>query len=356
MRKHSPIPLWLYRTLDQIQGLKLTKNEDDTLTIAVGGDSRRRTFEVFTIPILSKEKATEFISGRERSAKDPARAPLIATRQLGDQTRELLRKSEISWVEELTGVCHLTGRGLLIDTRVRDDSERKKRSAVQAKLRARSGLVVENIVTFFRHEPILIKTVASRAKVSPALVFRVLWRLSRLNLLDVHGSGPNRYWKLTEIGGVLDLWGAEEEPPERITNLYVWSRSPQDLLRKLPELDRLNHRWAVGGTAAANLYAPTLTSDPEPTVWVDARLPAREIASALGGEVVDKGSNLRIWQSGDNLSLNLATVGEDSKSSASEVASNLRIVSRARAYIEAVTAEGRGPEVAQNLRERILAS
>lgn len=355
MRKHSPNPSWLYRTLDQIQGLRLTKNEDRTLTITVGGDSRR-TFEVFLIPILSKEKAAEFIKGRERFSRDPTRAPLVATRQLGDQTRDLLRKSGISWVEELTGVCHLTGRGLLIDTRIRDDSERKKRSSVQAKLRARSGLVVESIVTFFPHEPISIKTVASRVKVSPALVFRVLWRLSRLNLLEVHGSGPNRYWKLSDTGGVLDLWGAEEKLPERITNLYVWTRSRQDLLRKLPELDRLDRRWAVGGTAAANLYAPTLSSDPDPAVWVDARLPAQEIASALGGEVVDKGFNLRIWQSGDNLPLNLATVGAGSKWNVSEGASNLRIVSPARAYIEAVAAEGRGPEVARNLRERILAS
>src|ERR1700691_6138620 len=59
--------------------------------------------------------------------------------------------------------------------------------------------------------------------------------------------------------------------PQRITNLYVWSSSPQDLLRKLPELDRLDCRWAVGAAAAANLYAPTLSSDPDPAVWVDAR-------------------------------------------------------------------------------------
>lgn len=354
MRKRSPIPAWLHRLLGQIQGLHLTKNEDNTLTITLSRDSRRRTFEVVPIPVLSKEKAAEFIKGREPFATDPVRAPLVATRQLAEQTRELLRKSGISWAEELTGVCHLTGRGLLIDTRIRDDSERKDRSAVHAKLRARSGLVVESILTFFRHEPILIKTIAARAKVSPALVFRVLWRLSRLNLLEVHGSGPNRYWKLSEAGGILDLWAAEEEPPKRVTNLYVWSRSPQDLLQKLPELDRLDRKWAVGGTAAANVYAPTLSGDPEPAVWVDACLPAKEIASALGGEVVDKGSNLRIWQSGDNLPLNLATVAP--KGTVPETASNVRLVSPARAYIEAATDGGRGPDVAQNLRERILSS
>jgi hypothetical protein len=354
VRKRLPIPAWLLRLLAHIQSLNLTKNEDNTLTITLSGDNRRRTFEVFAIPVLSKEKARELIKKRELFATNPARGLLVATRQLADQTRELLRESGISWAEELTGVCHLTGRGLLIDTRIRDDSERKDRSAVHAKLRARSGLVVESILTFFRHEPILIKTIAARADVSPALAFRVLWRLSRLNLLEVHGSGPNRYWKLNEAGGILDLWAAEEEPPKRVTNLYVWTRSPQDLLRKLPELDRFEPKWAIGGTAAANLYAPILSSDPEPAVWVDAHLPAKEIASALGGEVVDKGSNLRIWQSDDNLPLNLATAV--SRGTAGENASNVRLVSPARAYIEAVNAGGRGPDVAQNLRERILSS
>jgi hypothetical protein len=74
----------------------------------------------------------------------------------------------------------------------------------------------------------------------------------------------------------------------------------------------------------------------------------------LGGEVVDKGPNLRIWQSGDNLPLNLATVAP--KGTVAETISKVRLVSPARAYIEAVTAGGRGPDVAQNLRERILSS
>ena len=340
--------------MGQIQGLQIAKNEDNTLTLTLNGDNRRRTFEVFPIPVLSKEKAAELIKEREPFGTDPARATLVATRQLAEPTREMLRKSGISWAEELTGVCHLTGRGLLIDTKIRDDSERKDRSAVQAKLRARSGLVVETILTVFQHEPILIKTIAARATVSPALAFRVLWRLSRLNLLEVHGSGPNRYWRLNEAGGILDLWAAEEEPPKRVTNLYVWARSPQELLQKLSELGRLDRKWAVGGTAAANLYAPTLSSDPDLTVWVDASLPAKEIAAALGGEVVDKGSNLQIWQSGDNLPLNLAAKAR--KGSVPETASDVRLVSPARAYIEAVTAGGRGPDVAQNLRERILSS
>ena len=112
MRKRSPIPAWLHRLLGQIQGLHLTKNEDNTLTVTLSGDARRRTFEVVPIPVLSKEKASEFIKGRELFAAEPARVPLVATRQLAEQTRELLRKAGDSGpvFQACFGALNLLGR------------------------------------------------------------------------------------------------------------------------------------------------------------------------------------------------------------------------------------------------------
>jgi len=75
----------------------------------------------------------------------------------------------------------------------------------------------------------------------------VLTRLSKLELLDTHGAGPQRFWKVSNAGGLLDLWAAEEQSGAQTTGLYVWSRSPQELLRKIPQLNQLNGRWALGG-------------------------------------------------------------------------------------------------------------
>jgi hypothetical protein len=152
---------------------------------------------------------------------------------------------------------------------------------------------------------------------------------------------------------LLDLWAAEEEPPPPPAGLYVWTRSPKDILQKLALLDEVSEHWALGGAAAANVYAPTLTVIPEPTVWFDARVPAEEIARALGGEIVDQGANLHLCQSEQGLALTHATLWKPPEAAAGE-ADGLRIVTRARAYIEALKEGRRSAEIAQNLREKIL--
>ena len=129
---------------------------------------------------------------------------------------------------------------------------------------------------------------------------RLLHRLASLKLLEINGAGPNRYYQFVDPGGLLDLWAAEEEPPPPPTGLYVWTRSPKELIQKFALLDEVSEHWALGGAAAANVYAPTLTVIPEPTVWFDARVPAERVARAIGGEIVDNGANLWLWQSEQN--------------------------------------------------------
>jgi len=175
-------------------------------------------------------------------------------------------------------------------------------------------------------------------------------------LLDTHGAGPQRFWKVSNAGGLLDLWASEEQSGGQITGLYVWSRSPQELLKKLPQLNQLDGHWALAGTAAANLYAPTLTTYPDPSVWIESHFAARQVATVLGGEVVDKGANLQILQSKSNLVFENATFWAPSHSVDNLPIQDLRIISRPRAYIETVNAGGRGPEVAQNLRQRIVSN
>jgi hypothetical protein len=68
-------------------------------------------------------------------------------------------------------------------------------------------------------------------------------------------------------------------------------------------LHELKIQWAASGLTAANLYAPTLNTTPDPTIWVDSSQPATEIASLLGGEIVDKGANFQVWQSPGNFPL-----------------------------------------------------
>ena len=181
---------------------------------------------------------------------------------------------------------------------------------------------------------------------------RLLHRLASLKLLKINGAGPNRYYQLVDPGGLLDLWAAGGRTAAAAHRpLCLDPIATRILFKKFALLDEVSEHWALGGAAAANVYAPTLTVIPEPTVWFDARVPAERVARAIGGEIVDKGANLWLWQSEQDVALTHATLWKPLGTVAME-SGELRIVTRARAYIEALKEGGRSAEIAQSLREK----
>lgn len=346
---------WVSGILQRVEGLHaLPGSAPDSLSVTANG-GRQTTFEILSIPILSQEKADELVRAWQNSGPSIDRPNrLIATQQSSLATRELLRINGISWVERRTGICRLSAPGLLVDVKV--EGAKQKESAIRARLRDRSGLVAEILLLNFLHKEIRLTNLAKQAHVSTALSSRVLTRLAELKLLDVHGAGPHRFWKISNAGGLLDLWATEEQSGAQSTGVYVWSRSPQELLKKMPQLDELNGCWALAGTAAANLYAPTLTIFPDPSIWIESRFSSRQAATALGGEIVDKGANLQILQSKNDLVFENSSLWVPTNAAADLATQNLRIISRPRAYIETINAGGRGPEVGQNLRQRIISN
>lgn len=341
--------------LHRVEGLEThPASEPGVISISVKG-SNQIQFDVLSIPVLSQERATELIhEWQDSTSTRNRRNRLIATRHLSSQTRKLLRENDLSWAEERTGVCRLVAPGILVDVRV--EGAEQKETAIRARLRDRSGLIAEILLLNLVHGEIRLANVAKQARVSTALASRVLTRLSTLKLVETNGAGPQRFWKILNAGGLLDLWATEEQSVPQGTGLYVWSRSPQELLKKMSQLNQLNCRWALAGTAAANLYAPTLTIFPDLSVWVESHFSLRQVAAVLGGEVVDKGANLQVLQSKSNLALENATLWTVNSGSSDLPQQKLRIISSPRAYIETVNAAGRAPEVAQNLRQRILSN
>ena len=68
------------------------------------------------------------------------------------------------------------------------------------------------------------------------------------------------------------------------------------------------------------------------------------------------GANLQLLQSKKNLAFANASVWTPANASAEFGVQDLRIISRPRAYIETINGSGRAPEVAQNLRQRIVSN
>lgn len=346
------IPTWVIRLLRDIEGLSLQVNEKGTLlSISVNG-GREQQFHVRYMPVLSKETAEKQFKGGATGTE----RLLLAVPKLAPNTRQLLITKGLSWIESETGVCHLAAPGILVDTVSKDTALATESDSARAKLIDRSGLIAEAILTSFFNRELRLGEVAKRAGVSSGLASRIFARLSGQNILEQEGAGPKRSWRLRNPGALLETWSAEERRPERITTLYVWSRSPAELLDKLPKLHELKIQWAASGLTAANLYAPTLNTTPDPMIWVDSSQPVAEVASLLGGEIVDKGANLQVWQSPGNFPLHNIQpwLPKSGQQRVAAEAGLLQVVSEPRAYIETVSLPGRAPEVAQNLRERIL--
>jgi hypothetical protein len=278
---------------------------------------------------------------------------MLATDRLTPASRSILRAAGISWLEEQTAVSHVVAPGIVIDidphsppTAGGPDRTSSGRSR-PARLRRRTGVCAETMLLKYRGPHFRAKDLAHDAGLSPALVSRVLIRLANEGIVEEMGNGPRwKTWRLSNPGALLDRWAEEEVRPEVITRVYAHAPSYHDLYARITKLGYLTN-YAVGGVGAANLWAPLLTTDPRPDVWIPAAAAAEDIARELGGTVVESGENIHLWQTSSDPALVHRTVvaGDD-------LSQQVRCVNWPRAYVEARRARGRGGEVADHLRAR----
>lgn len=350
----SPWILRQLRAVPELQVIVPVQDTDRHPRVELGaGKGPTVSFELLEIRLLSEERVRALLE----TVRDAEARLLIATTRLALRTRTILRDAGLSWLERDTGRCRLYAPGLLVDVVLHPDLDRDHVTGKRArprpaapKLRDRSGLIAEALLLRAHEDSVTLTELAETTHLSRGLVSRLFARLTELGLLEAHGKGPHKTWLLSDPGALLDLWAAEERTtPEEVTGLSVWSRAPDELLDRLISLDAQQFPYALGGAAAANLYAPTLTVTPQPDVWILADTPAAKLAKQLGGEVVESGANVRVLQSAGDVALRLAQTLPSKHSQGR----GLITVSAYRAYVEARAAAGRGPETADALR-RVL--
>jgi hypothetical protein len=142
-----------------------------------------------------------------------------------------------------------------------------------------------------------VKELAQQAMVSPATASQVLTELERFDWLASRGQGPSKERHLREPGALLDAW-VKQLPSMRPPNLrryYLPSMKSDGLLERVGEVfDAHNAGYAVSYEAAAQQYAPFLSSISQVRVRVLMGANANAAIADLGARVVNEGANLTI--------------------------------------------------------------
>lgn len=188
-----------------------------------------------------------------------------------------------------------------------------------------------------------VKELAEQALVSPATASQVLTELERFDWLVSRGSGPNKQRHLSEPAALLDAWVKQlaSMRPTALRRYYVPSMKSDNLLERIGQVFAVhNVEYAITHEAAAQRYAPFLSSISQ----VRCRMLIDSIADAaigeLGARMVNEGANLAIIETkspGDLLFRK--QVG------------GIWLASPIQIYLDLLRGEGRAKEMAEHLRK-----
>lgn len=160
------------------------------------------------------------------------------------------------------------------------------------------------------------------------------------------GGGPTKRRSLIAPGPLLDAWAeAWKKRQEKISRWYTFVEDPKLLLSHLT--DQINRQgidfpWAFTGTAAANVFAPLLTSTDSAEIIVPSGY-TEQMAKALNLKPAEKGANVTLIER-DGASLLFLDMHPDY---------HTFFASPYILYLDLLNGQGRNKELADHIR-RIL--
>lgn len=283
----------------------------------------------------------QFGADRRLGERDDAVSLLVAE-SLSPGAKELLRKERVGYYDS-GGSLYLPARGayLYIDK----PPPKPLAKAIRSMFSGRRAQVLHTLL--IHHQDWFgVKKLAEQAMVSPATASQMLTELERFDWLTSRGQGPSKERHLVEPGSLLDAWVQQLASllPPGVRRYYVPSTDAEKLIDRIGHVcDAHNVEYAITHEAAAQRYAPFLSSVSQ----VRCRMLAGGAAEAAIGElearVVNEGVNLVILEAkshGDFLFR--------------ERIRDAWLASPIQVYLDLLRGEGRGKEMADHLRhERI---
>ena len=191
-----------------------------------------------------------------------------------------------------------------------------------------------------------VTELAQRTMVSPATASQVLTELDRFDWLESRGRGPSKERHLREPAALLDAWVkqlASIRPPN-LRRYYVSAVKADALLDRVGEVfDAHDAQYAISHEAAAQRYAPFLSSVSQVRTRLLIGSNADTALGDLGARVVNEGANFAIIEAESPGELLFR-----------QRVGGIWLASPVQVYLDLLRGEGRAKEMAEHLRkERI---
>lgn len=269
--------------------------------------------------------------------------PFLAAGSISPGAKDILKAERVGYYDT-GGSLYLPAPGayVYIDKPAPKSADKKLQSLFKGKQAQVLHVLLMNPETWFG-----VHELADLARVSPATASVALSMLAQLDWAQARGQGPSKERRLVEPGAALDTWrdhlvASRRGIPTR--RYYVPGRDAFGLLEELADLcEQFGVEYAVTQEAAAQNYAPYLTSIARIACRMAPVRDAQEVMSRLDARVVTEGANLEVIET--------RPVGEflfkESKA-------GIWFASPIQTYLDLQRASGRTPELAAHLRsERI---
>lgn len=191
-----------------------------------------------------------------------------------------------------------------------------------------------------------VTELAQQAIVSPATASQVLTELERFDWLAVRGQGPSKERHLREPGALLDTWARQLTAirPPTLRRYYMPGAKADTPAAHVGQVFEAHDvEYAISHEAAAQHYAPFLSSVSQVRVRVLIGANADAAVGDLGARVVNEGANLAIIEAKSSGELLFR-----------ERVGGLWLASPIQIYLDLLRGEGRSKEMAEHFRkERI---
>jgi hypothetical protein len=198
-----------------------------------------------------------------------------------------------------------------------------------------------------RHEAWFgVTDLARQAMTSPATASQVLTELERFDWLQARGQGPNKERRLHAPKALLDAWARQlaAAGPPALLRYYAPGVETDALAARIGRvLDARDVQYAVSHEAAAQRYAPFLSSVSQVRVRMLIGANAGAALGDLGARAVSEGANLGVIEARSPGELLFR-----------EQVDGLWLASPIQIYLDLLDGQGRSREMAEHFRkERI---